>query len=250
MLKGPIQIKDRLWFYCLICILLGIFSVKSLANELRSSVSPEFINGLQTTYLKYIAKRLEVKLAILPMPLARRLKAIRAGDIDIMVGAKRTYQPNGDFVYLQPSYESLGSSYYIAKHNIDRLNVKSDLSKLIVGMTIDDRYHQKLAKEDGIEFVLVSSLRQKINMLKLGRIDTFIHFTSSADLKIKQLHLEEELIHARFQPSKREYFVLLSTVSRFMERKIEIESIIANGVESGDFAEMRKTHYANKDTDK
>ncbi len=209
---------------------------------LRSSVSPEFTDGLHAKYLRYLASKLDVELDIYPMPFARRIHALEQGEIDIMVGLKRSYAESG-FVYITPPYEALRNTYYVRADNAESLDAASDLSSIILGVTIDNPSSQLESRVNYRAVVRVSSLEQKIQLLHLGRIDAFAHFQSSSQLKIAQLHLENEIVEASYQPDKvRNYYVGLSTSSPFYRHKEKLTDIIRRGVENGDFAAIRLAH--------
>lgn len=209
---------------------------------LRSSVSPEFTDGLHVKYLQYLAAKLDVKLDVYPMPFARRIDALEQGKIDIMVGLKRSYAQAG-FEYLEPPYEALSNTYYVRAAETDTLNSASDLSSLILGITIDNPNSQLDTHGKYRAVVRVTSLEQKIQLLHLGRIDAFAHFQGSSQLKIEQLNLEDAIVEAPYQPGKvRNYYVALSTASPFYSDKDKLTEIIRRGVENGDFAAIRLAH--------
>ncbi|GGW80296.1 substrate-binding periplasmic protein [Alteromonas halophila] len=209
---------------------------------LQSSVSPEFPDGLHAKYLRYIAQKMDSDLAIYPMPFARRIDALKQGEIDIMVGLKNAYEEDG-FVYLKPAYEDLRNTYFIRADHGETLQSAKDLSSLVVGVTIDNPASMLDLKGMYRAVVRVSSLRQKIQLLHLGRIDAFTHFESSTRLELRELGLDDEIIVADYQPGKiRSYYVGLSKQSDFYPDRQKLNRIIEQGVANGDFAALRRAH--------
>ncbi|MEW9798400.1 substrate-binding periplasmic protein [Alteromonas sp. CYL-A6] len=227
----------------LLAVLLGCFTPSLLAEQvLRSSVSPEFVDGLHAKYLRYIAQQLKLPLDIYPMPFARRIDALKEGQIDLMVGLKRAYPEQG-FVYIEPGYETLRNAYFVRANEKHRIQSRSDLAGLAIGVTIDNPASLMEVGSAYRQVVSVTSLEQKIQLLHMGRIDIFAHFQSSSEMKIDELGLTGDIVPADFQPGAvRQYFVALSTVSPLYQQRDAITAIIARAVENGDFARIRLKH--------
>lgn len=228
-------------------VLLIFFSCFSSAKEtLYTSVSPEFPNGLHAKYLRYIATKMNMDVVMYPMPYARRIQALKKGDIDIMVGLKGDQPDSTGFYKLQPAYEKLQTIHFIKSDNAHRLVSRSDLSKLVLGMTIDEKQLLDQAEKEFYEIIPVTTLNQKIELLMLGRIDTFLHFEHSARLMIDQKGLSEVIVPAPYQSSGfRNYHVTISTQSPLFLYKEKLERIIREGVQVGDFLHIRHSHYEN-----
>ncbi|MEH6712148.1 MAG: transporter substrate-binding domain-containing protein, partial [Paraglaciecola polaris] len=117
-------------------VVLGFFSTFSSGQEvIRSSVSKEFIHGLQVKYLKNIAKHMNMEIEIIPMPFARRLREFRHGNLDLMVGLQRESEKQDEVIYITPSYETLRHTFFVRKENIDKLQNFTDLKTLSIGVT-------------------------------------------------------------------------------------------------------------------
>lgn len=217
----------------------GSIAIACAKPVIRSSVSPEFMDGLHTRYLRYMADQMDMELEIYPIPFARRLVSLENGEIDLMVGVKGSYPENG-FVYLRPSYETLRNTYFVRADELHLLTEPSQINNLTLAITIDDQALMDKAYDKVGGIVPVTSLEQKIMMLDYGRVDAFVHFESSAMLKIKQLGLERKMMPALVQPGKsRDYYFALSIGSPLFEHKSEFERTIAQGVQRGDFAAIR-----------
>ena len=215
------------------------------SQTLRSSVSPEFPQGLHYKYLRYIAEQMDLELEIYPMPFARRLASLKKGDIDIMVGLKHTHKQR-QFTFLQPSYESIKAAYFVRANDAARMQSETDLAFLIAGFSIDEKEFIERARSQFRDVVTVTNLEQKIKLLARSRIDTFAHFESSAIYKIREMGMQDKLKLAEYQPAEDlNYHIGLSLRSPLMLRRDQFESVIQQGLANGDFAKMRLDHEEN-----
>ncbi|GGO70098.1 substrate-binding periplasmic protein [Bowmanella pacifica] len=224
---------------------LACFGMQVNAKELlRSSVSPEFADGLHAKYLDYIAKQMDMDLEINPMPFARRLMALKNGDIDLMVGVTRDSDKQDEVIYLSPSYEQLRHTYFVRKNNQKTLATIDDLGNMKIGVTIYAKYFDNFERKQDFALVGVSTLQQKIQLLMKGRIDTFIHYQESTLPLLEKMGLSQEVVKAKYQPTHyNDYFVTISANSRLLHLKDKFEQVIKHGVDSGEFTKIRETHY-------
>lgn len=232
----------KCWFIFFV-ILLVASNVQ--ANEtIRSSVSSEFRDGLQEKYLRYLSDKMSMDLHIFPMPFARRLRALKKGEIDIMVGLKGS-QPQSDMYYkLQPSYEQIRSSYFLRVEDEGTVANREDLKKLVAGLTIDEQSMLKNSEKKYLDIVTVTTLHQKIELLMLKRIDTFLHFEQSAQHVLEQEGLSNKIISASLQDGvQKDYYIAISTKSPLYHYKEKLEAVIKQGIESNDFMRIRLQHY-------
>ncbi len=228
-----------------LAVLASLVCFSPLAGTIKSSVSPEFPDGLHTKYLQYLASQLDMQLDIYPMPFARRLQALKNGEIDIMVGLKGTHNENGQFVYVRPSYEKLRTGWFVLASSKHILTKAEHKSRLTMGITIDEKTKIDKAQERYGAIVPVTDLRQKIELLLLGRIDSFSHFEASAKKVIREMGLEQQVVLAPYQDQQtRPYHVAISSQSQLVGRIAELEQIIRKGVADGDFLNIREFHYA------
>lgn len=225
-------------------LLLVAYTNSSFA-VIKSSVSPEFVNGLHRQYLTYIANKLGAKLDIQPMPFARRLKQLKVGKLDILVAViKRNEEAASTLVYLEPSYEQLASSFFILKQHQGLLNNANELQNLIIATTFNAKYFTHLELFERVNKIEVASLEQKIRLLQKKRVDAFLHYLPSALSTLQRMGLTDEIVQSKYQPSTFEdhYFVITEDSPLFGQKK-QLEQIIATGIAQGDFAQIRQNYY-------
>lgn len=234
-------------FVLFFTIILSFFSTYSFGQEvLRASVSEEFMNGLHTKYLKNIARHMNMDIEIFPMPFARRVRELRQGNLDIMVGLQREDDNQDEVVYISPSYETLRHTFFVNKEDLDKLQNFSDLKKLNIGVTRHAKYFEKFNQEPDLIMVPVSTLRQKVELLKKGRINTFVHFQESALPLINKMGLQNDIVLADYQPIEmNSYYVTISQNSPLIAKKHLFEAAVRDAIAEHEFATIRREHYAS-----
>jgi polar amino acid transport system substrate-binding protein len=225
-------------------LLVTVSSNSVNANTLYSSVSPEFPDGLHVKYLQFIASKMNMELDIVPMPFARRVVALQSGKIDLMVGMQREDEAQDDIIYIYPGYEQLRHTFFVLASNKAQLTSFDDLLQLNIGVTIHAKYYQHFQQQEGLCLIAVSTLKQKIELLLKGRIDTFIHYQESTEPVIRQRQLENKVVMAPYQPTEyNEYYVTISEKSRLYPYQETLQKVIKAAVDNHDFIRIRAKHY-------
>jgi ABC-type amino acid transport substrate-binding protein len=227
-------------------MLLTLLSQPSLAGKavIRSSVSPEYVNGLQAKFLKVLSHKLESELVITPMPFARRLIELEKGNIDLMVGLSKTTERARKIFFVEPPYYHYQTSFFIRKGEDDKLTNWASLQKLRVGLIINSKQFPKFDQDNIIDKHFVSSKEQLIRMLATNRIDTFIDVQDAGVRKINELGLAETLHLASFQPNKGSpIYIGISRKSNLMNRRKDIKSALDIIIQSNEYKILRERHY-------
>lgn len=235
----------NLFYIGLLSLLINSYSLADeSATIIRSSVSPEFPDGLHYKYLKYVANKMDMALNIYPMPFARRLRSLETGEIDIMVGVRRVQSKEYDFVFLEPHYEVQSVSLFVRQAEVERFQSDDDLRGSTIGVTNNGTLINEWGFYNGIKIVEVSRLSQKIGMLLKGRLDGFSHFEKSTLDMLADLESFELVKKARYQPPiSFEYYFAISSQSELIGQVDALEQVIKTGFDSGHFAKIRAAHY-------
>ncbi len=219
-------------------------SFATAQEALRSSVSPEFRNGLQEKILRYIADKMDLSLTIYPITYMERIGLLRAGKIDIMVGLKEHELPRNDFIYLKPSYEQLTNSIFVLRKDQNKFKSLADFKNHTIALTDDNSAVISDLNNQGTKHLSASYLAQKIDLLTRGRVDALIHFTQVTEIKLKELGLDSDIVLANLPPfSVRDHYIRLSLQSPLISKKEKMIQVIKNGVVNGDFKRIRMQHY-------
>ena len=229
-----------------IALLLLMCPIKLVAQEtITASVSPEFPNGLHAKYIKFLAKEFNMSLKIKPIPLARRIKELEKGDVDIIVLAKRD---NPELIALMPSYSQIDENLFVRASEKHRISSQEQLSSALIGVSNGSQLPQFLENRGLANTVDVNSLEQKILMLKRKRIDGFFHTFSSANMVLKEMGEVDDIVPSVWQPGRRKrlsHFVI-SKKSRLFKYKAQLEQIIQRAKDEGKFIQIRQQHYQSK----
>lgn len=229
------------------CLLLAS---KASANKDQtqiyySAVSPEFPNGLHTKFLQYVGQELDIKLSIGSIPFARRIKELNKGNIDIMVGVSSITDMPDNCLLIYPAYETMTTSLFTKKGDPHNIRSMETLKRKIVAITRSARIRIIYGSFDQATIVEVDSLRQKIELLSLGRVDAFIHLKHSTLRYVQNNRLEERVELVPFSDTEGfELHIAINKNSELRHKKDLLQKIVREGVANGDFAEIRAEHYA------
>ncbi|MFT5756411.1 MAG: polar amino acid transport system substrate-binding protein [Alteromonadaceae bacterium] len=118
-------------------------------KTIKSAVAEGYVNGLHSKYLRYIAKQLSLNITIKVMSFARRVKAIRNGGLDIIVGVQRTKTREDEFIYIEPYYESLSYRFFSLTKNRHTIKKYQDLSGKLIGINRHAKYFIPFDSDEG-----------------------------------------------------------------------------------------------------
>lgn len=230
----------------LITALFLCFATALQASEplvIRSAVATDFPNGLHSKYIGFIADAMDMPVQIAPMSFSRRLRALQAGELDILAGLQNK-EPLEDIIYIQPAYQVLASTFFVRSADISKLNQYRDLQSKRIAVTADVSYFSQFDQDKQLAKVVVDSLQQKIKLLVNNRVDTFVHNKDSTQVSLKLMGMTGQVVPARYQPSdKRKYYFAISRQSKLYPHLTKLKAVIKQAVAEGKFVEIRKQHY-------
>lgn len=237
------------------CVLVALFvccftipvtaTTQPQPTSIQSAVSVGFEDGLHNKYLRYVAERLNVPIAIHSLSFSRRLRALQLGELDILVGLQSAHQQSGEIIFIEPEYQTLASTFFIRADEPKALKNFDDLLNLNIAVTPKVTYFSEFDQSTLLTKVEVGSLQQKIKLLVNGRVDAFIHNKDSTMASLKVMGQADKVTLAHYQPKqKRRYFFAISAKSKLYPRLNELKQIVNQAVKSGKFAAIRQQHYA------
>jgi ABC-type amino acid transport substrate-binding protein len=236
----------------LFIIFICFFGAFSQAIEefkiMKSAVAEGYVDGLHSKYLRYIANKLSVEVTIDVMPFARRVKAIKNGSLDIIVGVQRTRVREDEFIYIEPYYESLSYRFFSLTKTRHMVKEYDDLRGKLIGINRHAKYFSPFDNDVGFEKIATSSLKQNIDLLLYGRTDIFIHYEESTLPKLIDMRLTDKIGKTDYQPQHIiKHYIAISDKSGLMKMKKQLQQLVKNGIENGDFLKIREIHYATLD---
>jgi len=232
----------------LIVISFAFLSLSASALEepfiLRAAVAEAFPNGLHTKYLRYIANQLGAEISISTMPFARRVKEIKNGHLDIIVGIQKTENRENELTFIGPHYESLSYRFYTLAENVTGTTNYHDLYSKLIGVNKNSKYFPAFDIDHKIKKIEVVNLRQNIKLVSKGRIDLLIHYAESTLPLLKSMNLDKKIVQAQFQPNHTNlHYVAISNKSPLMKYKNKLRKIIKQAIKNKDFSTIRQRHY-------
>ncbi|NQZ88295.1 MAG: transporter substrate-binding domain-containing protein [Colwellia sp.] len=230
-----------LFFNCF----LGI-SIAS-ADSFISAVSPDYPKGFHVKIIKYISRELEVDVEFLYAPLGRRVRMLSIGQLDLLVGLRKTPEREEHFIFIKPFYR-LGkpsSGFYIntqTKNFIDK-NATSRIK--LIAMATGSTYIQDYKLEFPYEVIQVVSLVQGIELLKKGRVDAFIYGKKAADIELNKMNLhyiKPSLMITPTADKNNASYIAISKSSKLVNHINKLSQISSNLL-NGKFKELYDSHY-------
>jgi len=227
--------------------LYGVFSHASEEmNTIKSAVAEGYIDGLQSKYLRYIANEMSLNIEIDVMPFARRVKGIKNGDLDIIVGVQRTKVSEDEFIYIRPYYESLSYRFFSLTKHSNKIKNYGDLHGKLIGINRHAKYFTPFDTDNRLEKVTTLSLQQNIDLLLYGRTDVFIYYEESTLPKLADLKLSNKISKTIYQPEHLiKHYIAISNKSELMNRQHQLQQVVKKGIARGDFLRIRNEHYDN-----
>lgn len=233
-------------FLKILIVCYFFISFHSIAEDkvIKAAVAEGFIDGLHSKYLKYIADKLSMPISITTIPFARRLKEIEIGRLDIIVGIHQTVSRADEFVYINPSYESLSYRFYSLTKNSHKFKSYNDLQGKLIAVNRHSKYFEQFDEDNQIKKLETKNLEQNINLVLHGRTDLFIHYEESTLPKLVELGVDKQISKIPNQSNNViKHFIAISKYSHLISRKVELQNIVFNGIINNDFIRIRQGHY-------
>ncbi|OUR93812.1 hypothetical protein A9Q81_15185 [Gammaproteobacteria bacterium 42_54_T18] len=111
-----------------------------------------------------------------PYPWRRTLKNSKNGDIDIIIGVRKTVDRMLYLDFIEPAFTSTAHTIFFRKDKKKRIKSKADLTHfnggVTLGMVLDDKF--SLFMKEHLQITHVATVEQNFLKLISGRIDYFI----------------------------------------------------------------------------
>jgi len=211
---------------------------------IKAAVAEGFADGLHAKYIRYLVNKLNMNLSLATMPFARRIKEIRNGNLDIIVGVQRTNDREDELIYIQPYYESLTYCFFSLKEHSNTVSQYSDLKINTIGVNKNSKYFPQFDKDQTLNKVNLITLKQKINLLIKGRIDLFIHYQESTMPTLIKMGYEDKISQTIYQPQiSNKHYIAISKRSFLVNHINDLQQIMSNAVKNKDLINIRLQHY-------
>jgi len=215
----------------------------ALASEpkiIRAAVAAEFKNGLHTQYLKYIADQLGMEISITTVPFARRIREVKKGNLDIIVGLHYSDERASELIYIFPAYEKLSFRLFSLNDNANAIKNYDDLTGQVIGVVRGAKYYSPFEQDKSLNKYPLQNLNGGINMLLRKRIDLFVHYEESTIATLKSRKLENKITKTSYQPTHNiDHYIAISSKSPLAKKAQQLEAIIEKAVKQQDFLNIR-----------
>ena len=203
------------------------------------------IEGPEIEIIEAIARKINMVTSCRVLPFKRCLAEMKDGSVDIMTGLLRKQEREDYIFYIDPPYKGKSNkAFYLLRGNEKKLAVYKDLHKLKVGVKRGAKYFPSFDNDSKIDKLEVNSYRQNIKKLLDKRIDTFIITASQGDYLIQNLGYNEEIMKASYGYNKaNNVFIGVSRKSGLMDSIEQVETIIREMIETGEFAEIIENYF-------
>lgn len=238
------RLKSFLLVIAAVAILFSPVSA-SAADVVVSAVSQEFANGLNAKIVKTVVARLGAELDMKYVSFARKLVLMKQGRIDLCAGLHRNEERERYIHYVEPPYLKFGGKYFFVRKNSSiTLETYDDLHGLKVATSINSKYFDRFDNDEQIIKAPVSKVEQKFRMLAKGRVDAVIHSYAGGIDMINRLGLQDEIEVADYRYLvSNSIYIGVSRKSHLMEKIDDVEALVHEMVQDGEFARLVDEHY-------
>jgi len=217
------------------------------ANEhyvIKAAVAKEFKDGLHSSYLKYIAKQLGMKIDITTMPFARRIIEVKKGNLDLIIGLHHTKERASGLIFISPAYEQLSFRFFSLNANAMTIGSYNDLAGKTIGVIRGAKYFSTFEQDNKLKKYPLKNLKTNIDMLLHGRIDLFVHYEESTIPMLKLMGVEHLIKKTNHQPNHGDdHYLAISKISPLAAKSEQLKAIVERGIDQQDFIELRLEHY-------
>lgn len=210
------QIEHRFLILSCLAILLCNFPAAAFSSEEKiiavTEVWPPFridtpdaeygLTGIDVDLLKKLENEYGLEIEIQRHPFARCLQMIKTGEADVVTGIAHTEERAEYIHYVPTSYYSVGPVFYTQKGRGNLIKNYNDLYKFKVGYSLHSAYFEPFNSDTKIPKVGVSTEKQLVNMMVLGRLDTIIGTNPNLAYDIKKYGVSDKVEQTQYLPEQ------------------------------------------------
>ena len=184
-----------------------------------------------------------------PYPWRRTLNNSKNGDIDIIIGIRKTVERMLYLDFIEPAFTSTAHTIFFRKKNKEQIKSKADLAHfnggVTLGMVLDDEF--SLFMSENLQITQVATVEQNFLKLITGRIDYFIAPLLPTINTVQTRHPEqlEELAFLSDPISVTDEYIAISKQSHCNAIKISLSKLLQNVKDNGTFDHWLGDSMAN-----
>jgi len=217
--------KNIIIYFLLSSYFFGLTSIN--AESFKSAVSAEYPQGFHTKIINYIGQEMALTPDIIYAPLARRIHMLSTGQLDLLIGIRKTPEREKLFIFIEPGYTrgTAVSGLYINTQKNSFLDNAANSRKKIIAVTTNSSYIKDYDLPFSYKVITVTSLVQVIKMLDVGRIDAFIYGKKSANILVNKMELNHLKPSLKFTPTKNTNKSSYIAISKHSKLKSDIDKL-------------------------
>ena len=202
--------------------------------------------GIDVEIVEALASRLSLTVRYARCPGPRCLAMMRDGVADLITGLFKTPERQEYMDFIEPAYTiSPPIVFYVKAQGGVRINAYEDLRSLgNIGMTAGTSYFRQFDTDGTLKKFEVVQTSQLLNLLDIGRIDTFLSNESQADYLIITEGFQGKITKAPLQYGMGEYsYLALSKKSPHIANINAFNRTIADMVSTGVIERLEATYF-------
>ncbi|WP_031480425.1 substrate-binding periplasmic protein [Maridesulfovibrio frigidus] len=197
--------------------------------------------GIDTTLLRLLADRMNLRLEFIVYPYTRSLKLMESGKLDIMTGVLKRPDREKYLYFISPPYKNHSNkTFFVLKGQESSIKSYEDLYQMRIGTGHGSKYFPQFDNDKRITKDVVHDAELSIKMLIAHRINAFIMTESSGDYRIEKLGLSDKIGKAEYgYKEKQNVYMVLSKRSKHTGRLEEFNHHMSELIENGTYDKIK-----------
>ncbi|WP_241242361.1 transporter substrate-binding domain-containing protein [Thalassotalea sp. G2M2-11] len=192
--------------------------------------------GIDIEIINKLAQELSLEVSYINCPFKRCLVMLANGQVDLMPGLFKTAEREKYAIFVEPAYfEDPPKEFYINLDKPKKIERYEDLQTLVIGVKRGVSYFDKFDQDKSLNKFTVTEDSQLVELLKIGRIDTFISSRSLADYLISKASVGQRIVRAPFHYGDGDVSYMAISKKSLFSNKVamfsqQLEAEISKGV--------------------
>jgi polar amino acid transport system substrate-binding protein len=245
-----------LWLLLCTFFVFGFNHAFAKTYTLAMEVSPPFSSldsnkhaqGLAIDLVEAMVELGGNKLEPIVCPFARCLRLVEKGDADFIFGIVKTSERSKFLKYIEPAFITTFTDISFFQLNSSTLQITTmkDVEQLIVGIQRGAKHFDDFDNNHSINKINVPNISTLIEMLKKGRIDTFVMPKKSAEQYLKKHDQDKKIKQANFTINNEQRgYIAISKKSKHIQDLSKLNSALQQLKDSGKLKKILKQYQLN-----
>lgn len=200
--------------------------------------------GIDMAFLRLVAERMHLTLEVDKVPFVRAMRMLKAGGADLMTGLLRRPDREEFLAFVDPPYRLYSNkAFFLRKGEGRRIQKYEDLYGMTIGVVRGVRYFPTFDHDPRIRRDEVSDALLNYNKLLHNRFDALIATEETAEYRIRQMGLEDQVEKAPFvyrQPQS--VYIGVSLRSPLAARLEELGRVVRQLLDEGEYERIQREY--------